>query len=219
MKYHGRGGPWLRRGLWREASGTTSGEFNSARARPCGDSRGTSDTRTYRECHRNRGRLLPPWRVCPWASAPSRGRDTGPAHRVLPRSRCAGFARPITWVPYRSRASRYLKTGTQPSERASPPPTVGRGTRAVPCLDEFRQQASTDENPYTVLELEHTVGTAPEPDYPSSPDVAPDGSLVTDEQDYDNETETEESHWGLVVRVILVAVIIISVIIGATLVI
>ena len=34
VKYHGRGGPWLRRGLWREASGTTGGEFNSARARP-----------------------------------------------------------------------------------------------------------------------------------------------------------------------------------------
>ena len=27
VKYHGRGGPWLRRGLWREASGTTGGEL------------------------------------------------------------------------------------------------------------------------------------------------------------------------------------------------
>jgi hypothetical protein len=27
VKYHGRGGPWLRRGLWREASETTGGEF------------------------------------------------------------------------------------------------------------------------------------------------------------------------------------------------
>jgi len=138
VKYHGRGGPWLRRGLWREASGTTGGEFNSTRARPCGDSRGTGDTRTHRECHRNRGRLLLPWRVCPWASAPSRGRDTGPAHRVLPRGGCAGFARPITWAPYHSRASRYLKTGTQPSVRASPPPTVGRGTRAAFRLDLIR---------------------------------------------------------------------------------
>ena len=34
VKYHGRGGPWLRRGLGREASGTAGGEFNSARARP-----------------------------------------------------------------------------------------------------------------------------------------------------------------------------------------
>ena len=139
MKYHGRGGPWLRRGFWRGASETTGGEFNSARARPCGDSRGTGNTRTHRECHRNRGRLLQPWRVCPWASAPSRGRDTGPAHRVLPRSGCAGFARPITWVPYCSRASRYLKTGTQPSGRASPPPTVGRGTRAAFRLDFYKQ--------------------------------------------------------------------------------
>jgi hypothetical protein len=61
VKYHGRGGPWLRRGLWREASGTTGSEFNSARACPCGDSRGTSNTQTHRECHRNRGRLLLPW--------------------------------------------------------------------------------------------------------------------------------------------------------------
>jgi len=135
VKYHGRGGPWLRRGLWREASGTTGGEFNSARARLCGDSRGTSHTRTHRWCHRNRGRLLQPWRVCPWASAPSRGRDTDPAHRVLPRGGCAGFARPITWVPNCSRAPRYLKRWTQPSARASPPPTVGRGTRAVPRLE------------------------------------------------------------------------------------
>lgn len=27
MKYHERGGPWLHRGLWHEASGTTDGEF------------------------------------------------------------------------------------------------------------------------------------------------------------------------------------------------
>ena len=131
MKYHGRGGPWLRRGLWHEASGTTDGEFNSARARLWRGSRGTSNTRTHRKCHRNRGRLLLPWRVYPWASAPSRGRDTGPAHRILSRSGCADFARPITWVPNCSRTSRYLKTGTQPSGRASPPPTVGRGTRAA----------------------------------------------------------------------------------------
>ena len=104
MKYHGRGGPWLRRGLWREASETTDGEYNSARARPCGDSRGTGTTRTHRECHGNRGRLLQPWRVCPWASAFSQGRDTGPAHRVFP-VRCAGFARPIPWVPNCHRAS------------------------------------------------------------------------------------------------------------------
>jgi len=135
VKYHGRGGPWLRRGLWRGASETTGGEFNSARARPCGDSRGTSNTQTHWECHRNRGHLLQPWRVCPWASAPSRGRDTGPAHRVLSRSGCAGFARPITWIPNCNSASRYLKTGTQPSGRASPPPTVGRGTRAAFRLD------------------------------------------------------------------------------------
>ena len=79
VKYHGRGGPWLRRGLWHEASGTTDGEFNSARARLWRGSRGTSNTRTHRKCHRNRGCLLLPWRVYPWASAPSRGRDTGPA--------------------------------------------------------------------------------------------------------------------------------------------
>ena len=65
VKYHGRGGPWLRRGLWREASVTPGDECNSARARFCGDSHGTSNTRTHRECHRNRGRLLLPWRVCP----------------------------------------------------------------------------------------------------------------------------------------------------------
>lgn len=30
VKYHGRGGPWLRRGPWHGASGTTDGEFNPA---------------------------------------------------------------------------------------------------------------------------------------------------------------------------------------------
>jgi len=37
---------------------------------------------------------------------PSRGRDTGPAHRVSPNSGCAGFARPVTWVPDWYTASR-----------------------------------------------------------------------------------------------------------------
>ncbi|AKH96950.1 hypothetical protein HLASF_0444 [Halanaeroarchaeum sulfurireducens] len=92
---------------------------------PGRDSRGTSNTRTHRECHRNRGRLLLPWRVCPWASAPSRGRDTGPAHRVLPRSGCAGFARPITWVPIRCTASRYLKTGRGRAHALHPRPRWG----------------------------------------------------------------------------------------------
>ena len=120
VKYHGRGGPWLRRGLWHEASGTTDGEFNSARARLWRDSRGTSNTRTHRKFHRNRGCLLLPWRVYPWAPTPSQGRDTGPAHRVLSRSRCADFAKPITWVPNCSRASRYLKRGRSRADALHP---------------------------------------------------------------------------------------------------
>lgn len=144
VKYHARGGPWLRRGLWHEASGTTGGEFHSARTRPRGDSRGTSNTRTHRVCHRNSGRLLPPWRVCPRASAPSRGRDTGPAHRVLSRNGCADFARPITRVPNSGAASRYIKTGTQPGGRTSPPPHWGRETRAAFRLDEDCRRNSSD---------------------------------------------------------------------------
>ena len=60
VNYHGRGSPWLRRGLCQEASGTTDGEFDSTRARLWRDSRGTGNTRTHRLCHLNRvGLLLP----------------------------------------------------------------------------------------------------------------------------------------------------------------
>jgi hypothetical protein len=144
VKYHGRGGPWLRRGLWHEASGTTGGECNSARAHlgetcvePIPPEHTESATVTEGVCCCRSG-------VCPWASAPSRGRDTGPAHRVLSQSRCAGFARPITWVPNHNSASRHIRRGTQPSGRASPPPTVGRGTCAA-----FRLEKVSIETAHT----------------------------------------------------------------------
>lgn len=39
---------------------------------------------------------------------------------------------------------------------------------------------SPEEKPYSVFEPKYTVGTQPDPDFSSSPDVAPDGSIKTE---------------------------------------
>lgn len=40
-----------------------------------------------------------------------------------------------------------------------------------------RAKAEAENQPYSVVEVEETVGTTPEPDFASSPDVAVDGSV------------------------------------------
>ena len=122
--------------------------------------------------HRNRGRLSLAWRVCSWASAPSRRRDTGPVHRVLSRNGCAGFARPITWAPHCSRAPRYVKIVAQPSARASPPPTVRRGTPFKSLRFQrfrtFRSRCS-HFNHFNFLSSDRLCGSCAKEGYPPSP--------------------------------------------------
>jgi len=47
-------------------------------------------------------------------------------------------------------------------------------------LEALRERADTENQPYSVVEVEHTVGTTPDPDPDSSPDVAVDGSIASE---------------------------------------
>jgi len=47
-------------------------------------------------------------------------------------------------------------------------------------LEALRERAERDEQPYSVVEVEHTVGSPPDPDFDSSPDVAVDGSIASE---------------------------------------
>jgi hypothetical protein len=44
-------------------------------------------------------------------------------------------------------------------------------------LSELRERAKTESQPYSVTEVDQTVGTTPDPDYNTSPDVALDGKI------------------------------------------
>jgi hypothetical protein len=62
-------------------------------------------------------------------------------------------------------------------------------------LGNLRDRAAREREaePYSVVEVEHTVGTKPDPDFASSPDVAPDGSVKTGKVTIDTATETRDT--------------------------
>ena len=63
-------------------------------------------------------------------------------------------------------------------------------------LADLKERADTEAQPYSVVEPTQTVGTKPEPDYDSSPDVAIDGSIedegLDQEENIQNEIETDD---------------------------
>lgn len=88
--------------------------------------------------------------------------------------------------------------------KARPPTSAGdepeafsdlsRGAATAEDIDlaELRQRAETEDQPYSVVEVEHTVGTTPDPEYDSSPDVAVDGSIARDSESVDVENSDRE---------------------------
>lgn len=56
-----------------------------------------------------------------------------------------------------------------------------RGAESVDEIDleELPDRAKHENQPYSIVEVEETVGTTPEPDFESSPDVAVDGSIAS----------------------------------------
>lgn len=60
--------------------------------------------------------------------------------------------------------------------QASPP-----NRSSVVDLRGYRERAKRENQPYSIVEVEETVGNTPEPDLASSPDVAIDGSIATED--------------------------------------
>lgn len=72
-------------------------------------------------------------------------------------------------------------------------------------LSELRERAKTESQPYSVSEVDQTVGTTPEPDYNTSPDVALDGKIKQsgDTEEPEPEIETANSSNRSVIVIVL----------------
>lgn len=75
---------------------------------------------------------------------------------------------------------------------------LSHGTTSVEDLglSELRQRAEAEAEgePYSVADVGHTVGTSPEPDYDTSPDVAIDGSVKDEESEGEEATSGPSNH-------------------------
>lgn len=60
-------------------------------------------------------------------------------------------------------------------------------------LEELRERAKHENQPYSVVEVEETVGTTPEPDFDSSPDVAVDGSIASQDESVEDSSLDRDS--------------------------
>lgn len=73
-----------------------------------------------------------------------------------------------------------------------------RGARSVEDIDlqQLRERAKKEDKPYSVVEVEQTVGSTPEPDFDSSPDVAIDGSIAGKTNSTDSDVKNGEQSSG-----------------------
>jgi hypothetical protein len=89
------------------------------------------------------------------------------SHRIPESHDCSGIsnARPPTSAAHESDAFGDLSRGAQSAQDVD--------------LAQLRERAKAEAEgqPYSVVDLQHTVSTTPEPDYDSTPDVAVDGSI------------------------------------------
>lgn len=77
-------------------------------------------------------------------------------------------------------------------------------------LGELRERAKHENQPYSIVEVEETVGNTPEPDFASSPDVAADGSIATEDKKNEPTANVQEeisSNWFIVFILIIVIVL------------
>lgn len=95
-----------------------------------------------------------------------------------------------------------------------------RGAESTEDIDlaELRERAKNDDQdqPYSVVEVDHTVGTTPDPDFDSSPDVAVDGSIARESDSVEVTTPDREeisiNRTAVLVAVIVLLVVLIGVI-------
>lgn len=108
---------------------------------------------------------------------------------------------------------------------ARPPTSAGREADAVTDwsrgansvadieLEKLRERANTEDKPYSVVTVEQTVGTTPEPEYDSGPDVAVDGSIATEGDSGDQRVKegegTSNIRTGALVAAIVLALLLI----------
>jgi len=81
-------------------------------------------------------------------------------------------------------------------------------------LKNLRERAKSETTPYSVIEVEQTVGTTPEPDFDSSPDVAVDGSIARENEAVEVTTKEREDISINRTAVLVVALVLLFVIIG-----
>jgi len=91
------------------------------------------------------------------------------------------------------------------------PPTSASNNYEVG-VDELKRQAEKDETPYSVLEIDRTVGTTPDPDFDSSPGVASDGSIAGEKETVELNKPKREPISGN--QTILLLIIILLLLIG-----
>ena len=77
-----------------------------------------------------------------------------------------------------------------------------------------RAEAEAEGQPYSVAEVQHTVGTKPEPNYEPTPDVAVDGSIKREEETgaVTNQTDKSDDE-GISLRIIMAVSIVTAIII------
>jgi len=112
---------------------------------------------------------------------------------------------------------------------ARPPTSVGQTANAdldlsrgmdksLPEIDKpelrKRAEAEAEGQPYSVAEVQHTVGTKPEPNYEPTPDVAVDGSIKREEGTGAVTNHTDKSdNESIPLRIIMAVLIVIGIII------
>jgi len=108
-------------------------------------------------------------------------------------------------------------------------PPTSAGDEADAFIDRSRGAESADEidlknlheraksettTPYSVIEVEETVGTTPEPDFDSSPDVAVDGSIARENETVEVTSKEREEISTNRTAVLIAALVLLFVIIG-----
>lgn len=91
-----------------------------------------------------------------------------------------------------------------------------RGAEAADNIDlgDLRDRAKNESQPYSVVNVDQTVGTAPDSDFDSSPDVAVDGSIATENESSDGAGEAQDDKPGNWVALLLIAFVVFGILVG-----
>lgn len=91
-----------------------------------------------------------------------------------------------------------------------------RGAKSAGEIDlgELRERAKQETQPYSIVEVEETVGTTPEPDFASSPDVAIDGSIASEETSDEPTTHSRKGVSSSRIIALIVVVVLLLLLVG-----